>query len=344
MTQEHLDAELVAAWADGSLDPQARSLAEAHAADCMRCQAMLAAMIRTEPAAAQPSRGWLGARARWLVPLATAAAAVALWVGLSMDVLAPGTPPQVASRMEPVPRTAGDRPATTPAPAAQPMEASKRELEPDARPRQRVAAVPSERPPAAKEAPPIAEKPAAVAETVVVDNLRRDAMAGRPPALPPAGAPATSNPPPPPPPVTVPTRAEPARAESRTLTESLQVGQQSAISLREVASPNVDSRWRVGAGGAIHRSTDGGKTWVAQKSGATLDLFAASAPSKNVCWIVGRSGVVLLTTDGKAWRRLPFPEPADLRTVVATDARTATVTTHDGRVFRTFDGGFTWQR
>ena len=342
MTHQHLDAEVVAAWADGSLDPHARAAAEAHTADCVRCQAVLAAMIRTEPVTVQPERGWIAGRVRWLVPLATAAAA-ALWVGLSMDVLAPGTPPQVASRTEPAPAAAADRAATMPAPiaATQATEAPKREVE-DARPRQRVATLPSG-PPAAKEAPPVTEKPAAVAETVVVDNVRRDAAAGRQPAAPPAATPVTSTPPLPPP-ATVATQAEPARKEFRTLTESLEVGQQSAMSLREVASPDLTSRWRIGRGGTIYRSTDAGKTWVAQKSGVTLDLFAASAPSPDVCWIVGRSGVVLLTTNGETWRRVPFAEPADLRAVAATDARTATVTTLDGRAFRTFDGGMTWQR
>jgi photosystem II stability/assembly factor-like uncharacterized protein len=51
---------------------------------------------------------------------------------------------------------------------------------------------------------------------------------------------------------------------------------------------------------------------------------------------------VLLTTDGRSWRRVPFPEAADLAAVQAANAQAATITTADGRTFRTTDGGLTW--
>ena len=43
-----LDAETLAAWADGVLPPGERAVVELHAAGCARCQALLAAMARTE--------------------------------------------------------------------------------------------------------------------------------------------------------------------------------------------------------------------------------------------------------------------------------------------------------
>ncbi len=341
MTQEHLDAELVAAWADGSLDPQARTAAEAHAADCMRCQAMLAAMVRTEPAAGEPARGWLAGRVRWLVPLATAAAAVALWVGLSRDLLAPGSPPQVLTQVEKQAEPdVGRAPEPARLPEAMPTEASKR-VETDAAPRHRAVASPPA-PPARKEAQPAPEKPTAADESIVaIDAVRRERTSARPALTTPPAAKVT--PPQAPAPTAVAQSGAGERTDVRTLKEGARFGLPLATAFREVASSDPAVRWRVGAGGAIHRSTDAGKTWVAHKSGVTLELVSASAPSRDVCWIVGRSGVVLLTIDGTTWRRLPFPDPADLRAVVATDARTATVTTRDGRVFRTFDGGVTWQ-
>ena len=75
-----------------------------------------------------------------------------------------------------------------------------------------------------------------------------------------------------------------------------------------------------------------------------MTLTAGVAPSSNVCWLVGRFGAITLTTDGRVWRRIKFPEPADLTSVTAADARTATVTTADGRQFATTDGGRTWTR
>ena len=77
-----LDAETLAAWSEGLLDGRARSTAEAHAASCARCQAMLAVMVRTTPVPAgamgSPFRKWL----MMLSPAMAAAAAVALWVAV----------------------------------------------------------------------------------------------------------------------------------------------------------------------------------------------------------------------------------------------------------------------
>jgi len=79
-------------------------------------------------------------------------------------------------------------------------------------------------------------------------------------------------------------------------------------------------------------------------TGIAAVLTAGAAPTTTVCWVVGRGGVVLLTTDGRTWRRVAFPEMTDLSAVRATDARTASVSTADGRIFSTSDGGATWDR
>jgi len=115
-----------------------------------------------------------------------------------------------------------------------------------------------------------------------------------------------------------------------------------AFALNQIASPDPSVRWRIGPSGSIQRSTDGGATWEALTSGVTEDLTAGAAPSSTIVWIVGRSGAVLLSIDGRQWRRLAFPERVDLVAVRANDATIATVTTADGRTFRTADGGRTW--
>jgi photosystem II stability/assembly factor-like uncharacterized protein len=95
----------------------------------------------------------------------------------------------------------------------------------------------------------------------------------------------------------------------------------------------------------VQRSLDAGATFSTEYTAdSAVLLTAGAAPSVNVCWLVGRSGVVVLTTDGRVWQRLTFPEQADLTAVTAIDARTATVTTADGRRFGTADGGRTWTR
>src|SRR5689334_4562266 len=75
-----LDAETLAAWADGALNAQAAAAVETHASSCSRCIAVLAAMERTAPAV-PVQHAWTPARLfRWLVPITAAATAVAIWV------------------------------------------------------------------------------------------------------------------------------------------------------------------------------------------------------------------------------------------------------------------------
>jgi hypothetical protein len=118
--------------------------------------------------------------------------------------------------------------------------------------------------------------------------------------------------------------------------------QEAAVVMRtEIVSPNAQIRWRI-AGQVVDRSSDGGVTWEAVPTGVGAELTAGAAPSTTVCWLVGRGGVVLLSIDGRSWRRVPFPESSDLMAVRAVDARVATVSTADGRIFSTSDGGATW--
>ena len=103
------------------------------------------------------------------------------------------------------------------------------------------------------------------------------------------------------------------------------------------------------AGGAIgheswdyQRSTNGGSSWDTVSTGLAAQLTAGASPATAVCWLVGRGGVVLLSTDGRNWRRVAFPEATDLSAITARDGRTASVTTADGRTFSTTDAGVTW--
>ena len=106
--------------------------------------------------------------------------------------------------------------------------------------------------------------------------------------------------------------------------------------------PDSRVQWRV-SGAVVQRSSDDGQSWQPQTTGTATELLAGSATSDRICWIVGRAGTVLLTVDGERWQRLAFPDAAiDLIGVLARDADTATVTTADGRTYRTTDRGRTW--
>jgi hypothetical protein len=111
-----------------------------------------------------------------------------------------------------------------------------------------------------------------------------------------------------------------------------------------VTVTSVDgSLWRISGDGTVGHSSDGGATWREQSPGSRAVRFVAgSSPSPNVVWFVGAGGTVLLTADGVSWQSRSLPERVDLTGITAVDARTATVTTADGRRFTTHDAGLTW--
>jgi hypothetical protein len=117
-----------------------------------------------------------------------------------------------------------------------------------------------------------------------------------------------------------------------------------AASARDVAQPAGQPQWRVGREGRIDRSDDGGRSWLPQVSGVAADLFAFDAVTSTTAWVVGARGVVLVTTEGRAWQRVSTPADVDLVGVRARDASAAVVTARDGRRFATTDGGRTWKQ
>ena len=86
----------------------------------------------------------------------------------------------------------------------------------------------------------------------------------------------------------------------------------------EIRSPESRYRWRIIPPAGIQRSTDDGVTWavvdpieLASSAGnrSSITLAAGSAPARDICWIVGRGGMVLLTLTVR-WTRRPFQKPA----------------------------------
>ena len=128
-----------------------------------------------------------------------------------------------------------------------------------------------------------------------------------------------------------------ARAESVVAQSADEL---SAATLIRTPNPNV--LWRVMPGGVIERSLDAGATWIVQTVGGRVDLVAGSAATEQVCWLVGRNGVILLTRDGAKWNTVMPPARADFVAISAQDAKSATVRAADGRRFSTSDGGEHW--
>jgi Photosynthesis system II assembly factor YCF48 len=109
-----------------------------------------------------------------------------------------------------------------------------------------------------------------------------------------------------------------------------------------VRSPDPQVLWRISSGRYVERSVNGGATWRVQWTNADASVVAGSAPSADTCWLVGRGGIVLRTTDANKWQTITPPADADFASVAAVDASSATVTTTDGHQFKTSDGGKHW--
>jgi hypothetical protein len=319
-----LDAATVAALADGTLPAGERAAAEAHASDCGRCQAFLAAMARSavDPAPV-PARWWRGPAVRWLAPIAAAAAAAAALVVWSVvPDRSASTPaidvvqlPQATTAPAPIPRSEPQGAQAAPS-AAGKTRPNRQSLETAREERLRDEA--DQKKSASQDT---AERRSDVpqSEAKAFDRSNARALTGAPePARP--GAPAQEN--------------------AIVIMQSVAVG---AIG-RVIMAPDNAVRWRLLSGGRVERSIDAGSTWQAQDTGTTVTLTAGASPAPSTCWLVGPGGMVLVSTDGSSWKRAPFPENVDLRSVSASDDKTAIVTASDGRTFKTQDAGQTWAR
>ena len=131
---------------------------------------------------------------------------------------------------------------------------------------------------------------------------------------------------------------------SSTAEKSLAKTKQAEERYTETVIPTSDSDvfYRIAGGGFVEISEDGGATWQRQLLNPSAEFTAGSAPEPRICWLVGRSGIVFLTEDGKNWRKLPSPTSEDLVVVVAKSASSATVTATDDRKWSTDDAGKNW--
>jgi len=320
-------ADTLAAWSDGALTAGERASVESHAADCARCQAQLAAMARmmaAEPLVPGRSSFHLWP---WLVPVTAAAAALVLWVWVQ--------PAPLQMTREDASRVQTQSPAAEPRPYfAQPGGRAPTPQGPGTAPPssavtpQGLTVTPPARAQAPRPPAPAPQEEKRAADSALAERQRDQSSVGESAR---AGA-----------------RPEDARRESlmAPAIAARQAGQaalarSAAQPTLDIVSPDPAIRWRVSVS-TIQRSTDGGATWQPQSPGVDAQLTAGASPQPSVCWLVGRGGIVLLSTDGQSWRRVPFPEAVDLVSVRASSATSASVTTADGRVLTTSDGGATW--
>jgi hypothetical protein len=369
LSEACLDAETVAAMADGGLTPSEQAVVAEHALTCARCREVIAAVIRTTPEPPARRVWWQLPSLRWLAPALATGLAVAVWVAVGgrqssvppVAVQAPTPQKKVAviPSAEPPEARADAEPARKALPEAT-VEPPKQETPPEKTPvrgqggsvdaptdnqgvrRERsksagaqdqfAAATPKE---AALEKRAAGGAAAAEALPAPVPPLASPAPSARAPQAPPAanvvGGVAGGR-------QGLARRTEgfADRAAASTVAESV------PVAIPDIASPDPRTRWRI-SGASVQRSTDNGETWTPQETGTSVRLTAGSSPNPDICWIVGDQGTVLVSVDGRSWQRLKPPDPMRLVSVSATSADAATVMTSDGRTFATTDRGQTWE-
>jgi photosynthesis system II assembly factor YCF48-like protein len=132
-----------------------------------------------------------------------------------------------------------------------------------------------------------------------------------------------------------------AGGETNSTADSLRVtGSTASVAIMDKIGP----LYRITSDGAVERSNDGGATWQPERLKTNSAIVALSAPWGKICWLVGRGGTILLTKNGKSWKKISPPAEIDLVGVTAQDARSATVTAIDGRQFSTEDAGKNWEQ
>ncbi|HVN64022.1 MAG TPA: zf-HC2 domain-containing protein [Candidatus Binataceae bacterium] len=353
-TSDCPDAETLAAYADRTLASKTVERLDAHFADCARCQAQLAAIVRAatdaEPAAITGLGTWLGV---WLTGWRLAIPALATAVALLLIVRSM-RPPKCSQCGEVVALGTSHRVLTEAMPEGRPMPES---AQPNAALSQGLSV-------AAASGLVVREK-----DTGQVEPARPSAE-NNPAAAAPASPPAvnelakarsenaygamrggglsaaakmaeSSNQP--------MARAQAFAPESSTAPSPPVMAQNAAShafarppGFKTITAPGGSVTWIIGQHGLLFRREAKGGLHIVQ-TGVTADLFAGAAPSDSVCWVVGRSGTILRTTDGVNWQSVAAPSKADLTAIEATSADTAVVSTGNGQRFATTDGGRAWK-
>ena len=116
-----------------------------------------------------------------------------------------------------------------------------------------------------------------------------------------------------------------------------------------VAAYSPVSRWTISSDGQLQHSTDSGKTWQPVAMGEKTSFRALSANGPDL-WVGGAAGQLYHSTDaGSHWTQVKPTSgnsalSDDIAAIEFTDLRHGKITTANGEVWNTSDGGQSWRR
>ncbi|MGH7788143.1 MAG: WD40/YVTN/BNR-like repeat-containing protein [Candidatus Binatia bacterium] len=130
--------------------------------------------------------------------------------------------------------------------------------------------------------------------------------------------------------------------------EAAEIVEPGDVLLYDVDFITADNGWIVGEFGTIFTTSDGGKTWAAQKSGVETTLFGVNFANAQNGWATGIEEVLLRTTDGGAtWSQQKVPNKSGFVLGlydVAVQGQIGWAIGDSGLLLRSIDGGATWTR
>ena len=134
--------------------------------------------------------------------------------------------------------------------------------------------------------------------------------------------------------------------EGDTFTD-VNVGATNGQTIQALFRDAIGRIWAAASGGYVYRSNDLGITWTAQATGAPLPVDTLNDIcfyDENVGYAVGNTNAFIYTTNGSTFGARTGPAPAvALLSVAVNYAGHVYVSTADARLFRSVDGGVTWE-
>lgn len=120
----------------------------------------------------------------------------------------------------------------------------------------------------------------------------------------------------------------------------------SAFTFQSVFFTDAETGYSVGDQGVIHKTTDGGKTWITQTSGVSEALISVSFGDASTGYILSLTGSKLLKTvdGGINWTPKAISVSGAMNDIRFVNSSTGFIAGQYGTLLKTKDGGDNWQK